>query len=76
MSLKHLSNCWRILDRLLINYEINLILDWSKNYVITSKATRDADRDANTSLAEVKDIINSYNYLLKKANFSIKTSNE
>ena len=76
MSLKHLSNCWRILDRQLINCEINLVLDWSKNYVITSKATRDADRDANPSLAEVKDIITSYNYLLKKANFSIKTSNE
>ena len=76
MSLKNLSNCWRILDRQLINCEINLILDWSKNYVIASKATRDADSDANPLLAEVNDIINSYNYLLKKANFSIKTSNE
>ena len=76
MSLKHLSNCWRILDRQLINCEINLILDWSKNYVIASKTTRDADCDANPLLAEVNDIINSYNYLLKKANFSIKTSNE
>ena len=30
----------------LINCEINLILTWSENCVITSKATRDADPDA------------------------------
>ena len=35
----------------LINCEINLILTWSKNYVLTSKATRDADPDADPEVA-------------------------
>ena len=42
MPLKHLSNFWRKLDMPLINCEINLILTWSENCVLTSKATRDA----------------------------------
>ena len=32
-SLKHLSNFWRILNIPLINWEIELILTWSKNCV-------------------------------------------
>ena len=43
VPLKHLSNFWRTLDMPLINCEINLILTWSENCVLTSKATRDAD---------------------------------
>ena len=35
----------------LINCEINLILTWSENCVLISKATRDANPDANTALA-------------------------
>ena len=42
VPLKYLSNFWRTLDIPLINYEINLILTWPKNCVLTSKATRDA----------------------------------
>ena len=42
MPLKHLSNFWRTLDMPLINCEINLILTWSENCVLTNKATRDA----------------------------------
>ena len=42
MPLKHLNNFWRTLDMPLINCEINLILTWSENCVLTSKATRDA----------------------------------
>ena len=38
--LKYLSNFWGALNMLLINCEINLILTWSENCVITSKATR------------------------------------
>ena len=45
MLLKHLSNFWRSLDIPLINCEINLILTWSRNFVISSKGTRDADPD-------------------------------
>ena len=40
VSLKHLSNFWRTLDMPLINCEINLILTWTENCVLTSKATR------------------------------------
>ena len=43
VPLKHLSNFRRILDIPLINSEINLILIWSENCVLTSKATRHAD---------------------------------
>ena len=39
MPLKHLSNFWRSLDKPLINCEINLILTWSENCVLTRKAT-------------------------------------
>ena len=42
VPIKHLSNFWRTLDMPLINCEINLILRWSENYVLTSKATREA----------------------------------
>ena len=43
VSLKYLSNFWRTLDMPLINCEVSLTLTWSENYVLTSKATRDAD---------------------------------
>ena len=34
--LKYLSNFWRTLEMLLTSCEINLILTWSKKYVISS----------------------------------------
>ena len=37
----------------LINFEINLFLIWSKNCVITSKATRDVDPNSNPAVAAV-----------------------
>ena len=40
----------------LINCEINLILTWSEKCVLTSKATRDADPDANPAVAAVNPI--------------------
>ena len=54
MSLKHLSNFWRRLDMPLINCEINLILTLPENFVITSKATRDAGPYADPAVAAVK----------------------
>ena len=51
--LKYLSNFWRTLDIPLIKCKINLILTWSEICVITSKATRDADPDANPAVAEI-----------------------
>ena len=50
VSLKHLSNFLRTLDTMLTNCEVSLIFAWSENCVLTSKATRDADPDANTAV--------------------------
>ena len=36
VPLKYLINFWRTLEMLLINFEVNLILTWSKNCVITN----------------------------------------
>ena len=58
MSLKYLSNFWRTLDIPLINCEINLILTWSENFLITSKTTRDADPDADPAVASVNNPTN------------------
>ena len=42
MPLKHLINFWRSLDMPLVNFEINLILECSKNCVLTDLITHDA----------------------------------
>ena len=42
VSLKYLSNFWRAIDMPLIKCEINLILTWSENCVLTSEATTGA----------------------------------
>ena len=34
VSFKYLSNFWRTLEIPLINYEVNVILTWSANFVI------------------------------------------
>ena len=39
VPLKHLSNFWRILEMLLINCEVNLILTWSRDCVITNSTS-------------------------------------
>ena len=41
------------------NCEINLILNWSENCVITSKATRDADPDTDPAVAAVNNPTNA-----------------
>ena len=56
---KHLSNFWRTLDMPLINCEINLILTWSENCVLTSKTTRDAGPDAEPSVATIDNTTNA-----------------
>ena len=58
VPLKYLSNFWRTLDMLLINCEINLILTWTENCVLTSKATRDANPDVNPKIAAVNNLTN------------------
>ena len=57
--LKYLSNFWRALDMPLINCEMNLILTWSENCVLTSKATRDADPDVNPAVAPIDNPTNA-----------------
>ena len=50
IPLKQLSNFWRTIEMPLINCEIELILTWSENCVLTDNTThtaRDADPDAN-----------------------------
>ena len=64
VPLKYLSNFWKILDMPLITCEINLILIWSENCVITCKAKIDADPDAGTAVAAVNNT--------KNATFEIK----
>ena len=59
VTLKYWSNFGRILDMPLINCEINLILTWSENCVITSKATRDADPDADPAAAAIDNPTNA-----------------
>ena len=50
VPLKYLSNFWRTLDMPLINCEINLILIWSENCVLTNMITRTADPNANPAV--------------------------
>ena len=64
MPLKYLSNFWRTLDIPLINYEINLIVTWSKNCVLTSKATRDTVSAQGGNPAETR-VINPTNAIFK-----------
>ena len=44
-SLKHLSNFWRALNIPLINFEVDLILTWSKNCVLADMTRRSAQGD-------------------------------
>ena len=61
--LKHLSNFWRTLYMPLSNCEINLILTWSKNCVITNRArwekTAGSSTDENTQFPEINNPTNT-----------------
>ena len=59
VSLKYLSSFWKTLDIPLINCEINLILTWSENCVITRKAARDADPGADPAVTAVNNPTNA-----------------
>ena len=50
VSLKYLSNFWRTLEMLLINCEVNLILTWSKDCVITNSEGEGKFKVAETKL--------------------------
>ena len=63
VPLKHFINFWRTLDIPLINREINLILAWSENCVLTSKAQKDkligTGSDKNSQLSEINNLTNA-----------------
>ena len=59
MPLKYLSNFWRTVNIPLFNCEVSLTLTWSENCVITSKATREADSDADPAVAGINNPINA-----------------
>ena len=59
MPLEYLSDFWRTLDIPLINCEVSLTLTWSEHCVLSSKATRDADPDANPAVAAINNPINT-----------------
>ena len=48
VRLKYLTNLWRTLEIALTNYEINLILTWSANCVISNAAANKATTFAIT----------------------------
>ena len=51
VQLKYLSNFWRTLEMLLINCEINLNLNWSKNCVIVAN---NEDQGTEFSITDTK----------------------
>ena len=59
VALKYLSNIWKILNMSLINCEVSLTLTWSENCVLTSKATREADPDADPAVAGINNPANA-----------------
>ena len=59
VPLKFLSNFFRSLNILLVNCEVSLTLTWSANCVITSKATREADPDADLAVAGINNPTNA-----------------
>ena len=54
-----MGNFWRTLDIPLINCEVSLTLTWSENCVITRKATREADPDADPAVAGMNNPTNA-----------------
>ena len=58
VPLKHLSNFWRNLNIPLIHCEGEIILAWSKNCVLTSKATKDANPNVNPAVTAINNQTN------------------
>ena len=69
VPLKHLSNFWKSLNIPLINCEVELILTWFKNCILTDKLTREADYAVNPNVYETDNrhkIICSRCYFIKR----------
>ena len=61
VPLKYLSNFGRNLKIPLINCEVELILTWFKNCLLTNKSTRDSDYNANPIVYETDNPENANN---------------
>ena len=59
VPLNYLRNFWRTLEMPLINCEISLTLTRSENCVITSKAAREADHDADPAVDGINNRTNA-----------------
>ena len=59
VSLKHLSKFFRSLEIPLINCDVSLDLKWSENCVLTSKAYREADPDADPAVVGINNPTNA-----------------
>ena len=59
VPLKHLSNFWRSLNVPLINCKMELILTWSKNCVLISKATGEDNYSANPVVYKIDNTCNA-----------------
>ena len=53
VPLKHLRKFWKTLDMSLINCEINFILTWFENCVLTGIITRDANSNADPAIPAI-----------------------
>ena len=52
VPLKYLSNFWRTIQMPLINYEINLMLTWSKNCFLVAGAV--ANQEPKLTITDTK----------------------
>ena len=52
IPLKYLSNFWRTLEMPLINFEVKIILTWSKNFVLSSNTA--ANRPATFAVTDTR----------------------
>ena len=59
VTLKYLSKFFRNLGIPLINSEVSLDLKWTRNCVLTSKATREADPDADPAVLGINSPTNA-----------------
>ena len=78
-QLKHLSNFWSTLDMPLINCEINYILTWCENCVLTSKAQRNkfigAGSEENPQFCEINNPTNAtFKITAQQTSVLMKTS--
>ena len=67
VSLKHLSNFWKTLEMPLINCEINFILTWSKECLITTQKTKFSITDLFSKCDQIRWKLWIWSQLLNKS---------